>query len=177
MSTVVIGVTGSIAAYKAADLVRLLSKAGHDVHVVMTSAATRFIGEVTLRTLSRNPVAVDMFDEDIDWVPEHISLADKADLFVVAPCTANVIAKMAHGLADDLLSCTALACECPILIAPAMNDKMWNHPATASNVDVLTGRGVKFMDVAEGALACGYEGKGRMAEPALIAKMISDMLA
>jgi len=177
MSTVVIGVTGSIAAYKAADLIRLLTKAGHDVHVVMTSAATRFIGEVTLRTLSRNPVAVDMFDEDIDWVPEHISLADKADIFVVAPCTANVIAKMAHGLADDLLACTALACECPILIAPAMNDKMWNHPATASNVDVLTGRGVKFMDVAEGALACGYEGKGRMAEPELIAKMISDMLA
>lgn len=177
MSTVVIGVTGSIAAYKAADLVRLVSKAGHDVHVVMTSAATRFIGEVTLRTLSRNPVAVDMFDEDIDWVPEHISLADKADLFVVAPCTANVIAKMAHGLADDLLTCTALACECPILIAPAMNEKMWNHPATASNVDALTGRGVKFMDVAEGALACGYEGKGRMAEPELIAEMIIKMLA
>lgn len=176
MSAVVIGVTGSIAAYKAADLVRLLSKAGHDVHVVMTSAATRFIGEVTMRTLSRNPVAVDMFDEDIEWVPEHISLADKADLFVVAPCTANVIAKMAHGLADDLLTCTALACECPILIAPAMNEKMWNHPATAANVDTLTSRGVKFIDVAEGALACGYEGKGRMAETELIAETIGSLL-
>jgi phosphopantothenoylcysteine synthetase/decarboxylase len=177
MSTVLIGVTGSIAAYKAADLVRLVSKSGHDVHVVMTSAATRFIGEVTLRTLSKNPVSVEMFDEDLEWVPEHISLADKADLFVVAPCTANVIAKLAHGLSDDLLTCTALACECPIVIAPAMNEKMWNHPATTANVKTLTDRGVQFMDVAEGALACGYEGKGRMAEPKLIADMIGSMLA
>ena len=106
----------------------------------MTPSATRFIGELTLRTLSRNPVASDMFDDMVDWVPEHISLADEADLFLIAPCTANVIAKLACGIADDLLSCTALACAAPIAIAPAMNTRMWDHPATVDNVAKLTER-------------------------------------
>lgn len=177
MSTVLLGVTGSIAAYKSADIVRKLQKAGHEVHVVMTLSATRFIGRITLSTLSRHPVAVDMFDEDVEWVPEHISLADKANLFLVAPCTANVIAKLANGIADDLLTCTALACAAPVVIAPAMNDRMWENPATRANVATLTERGVRFVDVDQGELACGYEGKGRMAEPDCIVDLVLSILA
>jgi len=176
VSTVLLGVTGSIAAYKSADLVRLLVKAGHQVHVIMTESATRFIGEATLRTLSRNPVYVKMFDDEVEWVPEHISLADRANVFVIAPCTANVIAKLANGISDDLLSCTALACQAPLLIAPAMNDRMWSHPATKANVELLKGRGAVIIEAVEGELACGYEGKGRMAEPADIVKVINDTL-
>lgn len=176
MSTILLGVTGSIAAYKSADLIRLLIKSGHEVHVVMTESATKFIGETTLRTLSKNPVYVKMFDERVDWVPEHISLADRADIFVVAPCTANVIAKLAHGICDDLLTCTALACTAPMLIAPAMNDRMWSHPATIANVDLLKTRGVVLADAEAGDLACGYEGKGRMADPLQIVELIGNML-
>ncbi len=177
MSTVLLGVTGSIAAYKAADIVRKLQKAGHEVNVIMTPSATKFIGKITMSTLSKNPVAVGMFDEDLEWVPEHISLADKADLFLIAPCTANVIAKLANGIADDLLTCTALACAAPVLIAPAMNDRMWSHPATVANVSTLTERGVRFVDVGEGDLACGYEAKGRMAEPESIVDIANTILS
>lgn len=173
---VVLGVTGSIAAYKAAELVRLLKAEGLDVWVVMTEAATRFVGELTFRTLSQHPVAVEMFPEKGEWLPEHISLADRADAMVVAPCTANVIAKMAHGLADDLLSCTALACRAPLLVAPAMNEKMWDSPATVENVELLRSRGVRVIDVGSGELACGYEGRGRMAAPADIVKTVKTAL-
>jgi len=160
---ILLGVTGSIAAYKAAELVRAMKARGWDVSVVMTKAATEFVGELTFRTLSQNPVAVDMFAERETWRPEHIALADRAQVFVVAPCTANVIAKLAHGLADDLLTATALASRAPMILAPAMNDRMWDHPATQANVQALQARGVEIVDVESGGLACGYEGRGRMA--------------
>ena len=161
---IVVGVTGSIAAYKAAELVRLMKANGWEVTVVMTANATRFVGAQTFLTLSRNPVGLDMFDEPACWRPEHIAAADRADVLVIAPCTANVIAKLAHGLADDLLSSTALATRAPVIIAPAMNEKMWDHPATQANVDLLKSRGVTFVDVGTGDLACGYEGRGRLAD-------------
>jgi len=160
---IVLGVTGSIAAYKAAELVRMMILRDWDVSVVMTRAATEFVRERTFRTLSRRPVAVDLFGEGDDWRPEHISLGDRADLLLIAPCTANVLAKLAHGLADDLLTCTALACTAPLVIAPAMNEKMWNHPATRANATTLGKRGARIVNVGTGDLACGYLGKGRMA--------------
>lgn len=173
---IVLGVTGSIAAYKAAELTRLMMKREWSVSVVMTAAATRFVGELTFRTLSRNTVAVDMFDPGLEWMPDHISLADRADVLVIAPCTANVIAKLAHGLADDLLCATALACRAPLLIAPAMNDNMWDHPATRNNVRLLKERGVLWVEPATGDLACHRQGRGRMAEPEAIADAIATLL-
>lgn len=173
---VVLGVTGSIAAYKAAELVRLMAARGWDVSVVMTRAATQFVGEVTFRTLSRNPVAVEMFAEKETWRPEHIALADRADVLVIAPCTANVIAKLAHGLADDLLSAVALACRAPLIIAPAMNGKMWDHPATRANVATLRERGALVVEVGEGDLACGYEGRGRLAPVEQILEAVAQVL-
>jgi phosphopantothenoylcysteine synthetase/decarboxylase len=167
---IVLGVTGSIAAYKAAELVRLFQREGWDVSVVMTRCAAEFVTPLTFQILSRHAVGTGLFDEKEGWRPEHISYADRADVLVIAPCTANVLAKLAHGLADDLLTCTALATRAPVVIAPAMNDAMWAHPATRANVDVLKARGVTFVDVAAGALACGREGQGRLAElPALVA--------
>jgi len=160
---IVLGVTGSIAAYKAAELARLMIKKNWEVSVVMTRAATRFVGELTFRSLTRRPVVCDMFQETETWRPTHISLADWADALVIAPCTANVIAKLAHGLADDALSATALACQAPLVVAPAMNDKMWAHPATRENLSLLKSRGAAIVDVEQGELACGYEGRGRLA--------------
>lgn len=162
---VVIGVTGSIAAYKACELVRLLVKHGDDVHVVMTDHAKAFVTPLTFRTLSRNPVQSQMFTEPLDWKPEHIGLAESADLVVIAPATANILAKMAHGLADDLLSAVALATRAPILVAPAMNTGMWLNPATQENLMALRERGVRIVQPGDGDLACGTEGVGRMAEP------------
>ena len=173
---IVLGVTGSIAAYKAAELVRLMIKAGWGVNVVMTKGATRFVGALTFQTLSRRPVTVDMFDDPEEWVPGHISMADRASVMVVAPCTANVIAKLAHGLADDMLTATALACPSPLIVAPAMNCLMWDHAATQTNVTTLQKRGVTLVDVGDGDLACGTEGHGRMAEPARIMKTIEGVL-
>lgn len=161
--SIVLGVTGSIAAYKAAELARLMVKKGWAVSAIMTRAATRFVGELTFKTLTRRPVAVDMFEETEAWRPTHISLADLADALVIAPCTANVMAKLAHGLADDALSATALACAAPLVIAPAMNERMWEHPATRENLRLLKARGAVIVDVARGELACGCEGRGRMA--------------
>jgi phosphopantothenoylcysteine decarboxylase/phosphopantothenate--cysteine ligase len=149
---------------------------GWDVSVIMTRAASQFVGPITFRTLSRNPVGVDMFDRVEDWLPEHISLAEQADVMVIAPCTANVLAKLASGLADDLLTCTALACAAPLVVAPAMNDRMWDHPATRANVKTLKARGVHVVDVAKGDLACGREGKGRMAAPEIILSAIAGRL-
>jgi phosphopantothenoylcysteine synthetase/decarboxylase len=161
---IVLGVTGSIAAYKAADLASRLTKQGCAVRVVMTADALRFITPLPFKTLSRHPVVTDLYDEDEGWKPTHITLADEADLLLIAPATANTIAKLAHGLADDALSCVALALNprAKILIAPAMNGKMWLHAATQQNVRILKSRGVEFIGPEPGLLSCGYEGLGRL---------------
>ena len=161
---IVLGVTGSIAAYKAADIASQLTKKGRSVHVIMTGDAQKFITPLPFKTLSRNPVITDLYDEEEGWKPTHIRLADEADLLLIAPATANLIAKLAHGVADDALTCIALALnpKAEILIAPAMNGKMWQHPATRANVATLKKRGVKFIGPEEGMLSCGYEGLGRL---------------
>lgn len=162
--TIVLGITGSIAAYKAADLASQLVKAGHEVHAVMTRAATEFITPLTLQVLTRNPVLVTLEDEKQSWKPGHIELADRADLFLVAPASADVIGNFARGLAPDPLSSIYLALPraTPVLIAPAMNGKMWQHPAVQRNVARLREDGCRFIGPAEGDLACGYQGVGRM---------------
>ncbi len=163
--TIILGVTGSIAAYKAADIASQLQKAGHDVFCVMTRDATHFVTPLTLQTLSRHPVTIDLFAEaEGNWQPSHLQAADVADLLVIAPATANVIAKLAHGIADDALSTIALALrpEAKVVVAPAMNGKMWLHPATQTNVKILQQRGVEFIGPDKGLLACGYEGIGRL---------------
>jgi phosphopantothenoylcysteine decarboxylase len=159
---IILGVTASIAAYKAADIASKLTKQDRSVHVVMTAGATQFITPLTLQTLSRHPVTTGIFDEKVSWHPGHIELADNADLLLIAPATANIIAKLAHGFADDALTAIALATEAPLLIAPAMNGKMWLHPATVANVAILRQRGADFIGPEEGMLACGYEGIGRL---------------
>ena len=159
---VVLGVTGSIAAYKSAELASLLYKQGHNLFVVMTPEATEFITPLTLQTLSKNPVMTSFYDEKENWRPGHIQLADRANLLLVAPATANIIAELAHGLAGHPLAAIALATRAPILIAPAMNGKMWEHPATQENVATLKNRGVEFIGPEAGMLACGYEGLGRL---------------
>ncbi len=161
---IVLGVTGSIAAYKAAELASLLTKQGCDVRVVMTADALRFITPVCFKTLSRHPVVTDLYDEEEGWQPAHIKLADEADLLLVAPATANTIAKLALGLANDALSCVALAlnAQARLLVAPAMNGKMWLHPATQQNVATLKARGAEFIGPEKGLLSCGYEGLGRL---------------
>ena len=161
---IVLGVTGSIAAHKAADLASLLTKQKCNVRVVMTADAQRFITPLPFKTLTRNPVVTDLYDEDEGWQPTHIELADAADLLLIAPATANVIAKLAHGIADDALGCIALVLnpKAKILIAPAMNGKMWWHAATQENVKTLKKRGAEFIGPDEGMLSCGYEGVGRL---------------
>ncbi|HEX4629873.1 MAG TPA: flavoprotein [Chthoniobacterales bacterium] len=159
---VVLGVTGSIAAYKSAELASLVVKQGHDVFVVMTRDAAEFITPLTLQTLSKNPVTTSFFDEKESWRPGHIDLADRANLLLIAPATANVIAELANGLAGHPLTAIALATRAQILIAPAMNGKMWEHPATQENVATLKSRGVEFIGPEAGMLACGYEGVGRL---------------
>src|ERR1051325_6089895 len=161
---IVLGVTGSIAAYKAADLTSMLTKQGCEVHVVLTSDALKFITPVPFKTLSRNPVVTDLYDEEEGWQPTHIKLADEASLLLVAPATANTIAKLAQGIADDALTCIALALnpKAKILIAPAMNGKMWLHSATQQNVATIRSRGAEFIGPDDGLLSCGYEGIGRL---------------
>ncbi len=162
--TVVLGVTGSIAAHKAADIASQLVKQGCDVRVVMTADALRFITALPFKTLSRHPVISSLYDEEEGWIPAHIDLADKADLLLVAPATANTIARLAMGLAGDALGCIALALNpaAKILIAPAMNGKMWLHPATQQHVATLKARRAEFIGPEEGLLSCGYEGLGRL---------------
>ena len=161
---IVLGVTGSIAAHKAVDLASLLTQQKCRVSVVMTAAAQRFLTPLPFKVLTRRPVVTDLYDEEEGWQPTHIRLADEADLLLIAPATANVMAKLAHGIADDALSCVALALnpKAKILIAPAMNGKMWLHPATQENVAVLKSRGAEFIGPDEGMLSCGYEGVGRL---------------
>jgi phosphopantothenoylcysteine decarboxylase/phosphopantothenoylcysteine decarboxylase/phosphopantothenate--cysteine ligase len=167
--TVILGVTGSIAAYKSAEIASLLRKAGHEVFVVMTRSAAEFITPLTLATLSRNPVLRDLSEEqEGGWKPGHIELADRADLLLVAPASADSIARLANGFADDALGAVALATRAPLLIAPAMNGKMWEHAATRANTEMLKSRGAAFVGPAEGMLACGYEGTGRLADVAEI---------
>src|SRR5438105_6104981 len=179
MSTnVVLGVTGSIAAHKAADLASLLTKQGCDLRVIMTTDALRFITALPFKTLSRHPVVTDLYEEEEGWKPTHISLADEADLLLIAPATANVIAKLAHGIADDALTCIALALnpQAKLLIAPAMNGKMWLHPATQQNVATLKARGAQFIGPDEGLLSCGYEGLGRLWPAEKVAQRTVELL-
>lgn len=163
---IILGITGSIAAYKAADLASRLVKDGHEVHALMTRAASEFIAPLTLQVLTRNPVLVSFEDEKQAWKPGHIDLADRAELFLVAPLSAATLARLANGLADDPLTATYLALPrtTPVLLAPAMNGKMWDHPATQRNVALLRADGCHFVGPEEsGMLACGYEGAGRLA--------------
>lgn len=176
MSEIVLGVTGSIAAYKACELTRLLVKDGHNVHVIMTRNATEFVTPLTFRTLSRNSVCCELFEAPATWVPGHISLAVLADLVVVAPCTANVLSKVACGIADDLLTSTCLATTAPLLLAPAMNTGMYENAATQANIRTLRQRGIKLVEAGTGELACGTSGKGRMAEPTEIVEAIRALL-
>jgi len=174
----VLGVTGSIAAYKAAEITSRLTKEGANVNVVMTADAQKFITPLAFKTLSRNPVETDLYGETEGWKPTHIKLADEADLLLIAPATANTLAKMANGLADDALTCIALALNprTPVLIAPAMNGKMWLHPATQQNVATLKERGAEFIGPEEGMLSCGYEGIGRLFEPERIVQRALELL-
>jgi len=175
--TVVLGVTGSIAAYRAADVCSALRKGGVDIRVVMTEWARRFVGELTFSTLTGRPVITDANIGDYADRPEHLALGDVADAYLVAPATANAIAKMAHGIADDIVGTTYLSVTCPVLVAPAMNVRMWEHVTVRENLRTLTGRGVRVIDPDEGFLACGDYGKGRLASPETILKALRETLA
>ena len=161
---ILLGVTGSIAAYKAVELVSLFIKNGDDVTVVMTPAACEFVKPLTFQTLSRNPVFVESFAPVVSWKPEHIALSD-CDLALVAPATANTLAKLRYGLADNLLTATLLATRAPVVVAPAMNTGMWESPVTQENIAALKARGVTVIDPVDGELACGVKGVGRMMDP------------
>ena len=174
---VVLGVTGGIAAYKACELTSRLRKAGAQVYVIMTKNACQFVAPLTFETLSNHPVATDTFARPETWEVEHVALAKRADVFVIAPATANILAKMACGLADDMLSTTVLATRAPMLVAPAMNTGMWDNPATQENVKRLRQRGIHFIGPEGGFLACGDTGAGRMSEPKDIFDAIEKLLA
>ncbi|MGO4541007.1 bifunctional phosphopantothenoylcysteine decarboxylase/phosphopantothenate--cysteine ligase CoaBC [Paenibacillus sp. 2TAB19] len=175
--SIILGITGGIAAYKGAALCSKLVQAGANVRVIMTESATKFITPLTLQTLSRNPVYIDTFDERDPAVVSHIDLADHADLIIIAPATANAIAKLAGGHGDDMLSTTLLAATSPIVIAPAMNVHMYEHPAVVANMELLASRGVMFVEPGTGQLACGYVAKGRLAEPEDIVAAVEDWLS
>ncbi|HVN36613.1 MAG TPA: bifunctional phosphopantothenoylcysteine decarboxylase/phosphopantothenate--cysteine ligase CoaBC [Myxococcota bacterium] len=166
---ILLAVSGGIAAYKIPELVRLLRREGHEVRCIATEAALEFVTPLVLQTLTGLPVRTRLFDASEEGQIDHIALADRAELLLIAPATANVLARLAHGLADDLVTTVALATRAPVLIAPAMNVNMWQHPATRENVRVLRERGAEFVGPESGSLACGWEGEGRMAEPAAIA--------
>ena len=174
---IVLGVTGGIAAYKSAEVVSRLRHLGAKVHVIMTKNATEFVAPLTFQTLSANPVVTDTFAAPDEWNVEHVALAKLADLFVIAPATANILAKMACGIADDMLSTTVLATKATVLVAPAMNTGMWTADATRQNVEILKGRGVEFIGPDSGILACGDEGAGRMSEPQEIVRRIGELIS
>lgn len=173
---IALAVTGSIAAYKAAEIVSLLVKEGAEVQVLMTKEAAEFITPLTLKTLSRRPVICDLWAEDEGWVPGHIAVAGWADLFLAAPATAHMIACFANGLAPDVVSCTYLATRAPVVIAPAMNCNMLDHPATQENIAKLRARGNLIVEPAAGMLACGYEGRGKLASPVEIVEHVVNIL-
>ena len=173
---IVLGVTGGIAVYKACELLRLLQKRGIDVFVVMTQNACRFVAPLTFETLSGHPVAVDTFDRPQTWEVEHIALAKRADLFLIAPATANIMGKMACGIADDMLSTTVMATRAPVLVAPAMNTGMWENAAVQQNVKTLRARGVEIVAPVSGHLACGDNGAGKLEDVAVIAERACELL-
>ena len=173
---VVLGVTGGIAVYKACELLRLLQKRGIDVFVVMTQNACRFVAPLTFETLSGHPVVVDTFDRPQTWEVEHIALAKRADLFLIAPATANIMGKMACGIADDMLSTTVMATRAPVLVAPAMNTGMWENAAVQQNVKTLRARGVEIVAPVSGHLACGDSGAGKLEDVAVIAERACELL-
>ncbi|NLI22020.1 MAG: bifunctional phosphopantothenoylcysteine decarboxylase/phosphopantothenate--cysteine ligase CoaBC [Clostridiales bacterium] len=175
-ANIVVGVTGGIAAYKAVEVVSRLRKLGATVDVIMTRNATQFITPLTLETVSANPVTVDTFVRERSWEVGHVALAHKADLFVIAPATANLMAKMAHGIADDMLTTTLLATKAPVLLAPAMNTGMWTAPATQENLRTLLARGARVIGPGSGSLACGDVGEGRMSEPEEIVAEVERLL-
>lgn len=176
MASVALGVTGGVSAYKSVDLARRLQQAGHDVTAVMTEAACRFVGPLTFEAITRRPVVTDQFAPGANADIEHVSLASTIDLLVVAPATANVIGKFAHGIADDFLSSLYLATRAPVLVAPAMNSQMLAHAAVERNLRTLGARGVRIVAPGEGYLACGWIGKGRLAEPEEIAAAAGRLL-
>ncbi len=175
---IVLGVTGSIAAHRAIDLASRLTKSGFRVNAVLTADAQRFVLPLPFKTLTRQPVVTDLYDEEEGWRPAHIRLADEAQMLLIAPATANCLAKLAHGMADDALTCIALALNpaAKLLIAPAMNGKMWLHPATRANVATLRARGAEFIGPEEGMLSCGYEGLGRLWPVDLLAERVEALL-
>ena len=175
--TVILGVTGSIAAYKAANLASMLKKQHADVQVIMTKNATQFMNPITFESLTGNKCLVDTFDRNFQFQVEHVALAKRADLAIVAPATANIMAKLAHGLADDMLTTTLLACRCPKLIAPAMNTRMYENPVTQDNMDILRKYGFRIIEPAVGHLACGDTGAGKLPPETLLLECILDEIA
>lgn len=173
---ILVGVAGGIAAYKACELVSRLSQAGAEVRVVMTRAAQEFVTPLSFRALARGPVFTGMFESPREFDPVHVSLAEWADAVVVAPATANVIGKIACGIADDLLTCTVMATKAPVVVAPAMNEAMWRSPAVRENVAVLKRRGLRLVGPGEGHLACGAEGAGRLADTAEILETLERLV-
>jgi phosphopantothenoylcysteine decarboxylase/phosphopantothenate--cysteine ligase len=174
--TVVLGVTGSIAAYRAAELCSAFRKEDIACRVVMSRWATRFVAPLTFTTLTQNAVLTDESIGASADRPEHLAVGDDADLFVVAPATANIIAKMAHGIADDIVSTTYISVTCPVLVAPAMNVRMWEHVTVQENIAALTRHGVKVLQPDDGFLACGDIGKGRLADPVVILEHVRKLL-
>ena len=176
MDTVILGITGSIAAFKGAQLASLLVKQGRDVHIIMTSAATKFIAPLTFQSLTKHRVYVDMFDEVLFEDVRHISLAQRADVFVIAPATANVIGKIASGIADDMLTTVVMATKAPVLICPAMNTAMYENAIVQQNIDKLAGLGYHFVEPKEARLACGDLGRGALADAPDILRAINNLL-
>ena len=174
--TVILGVSGGIAAYKTPELVRLLKKAGADVNVVLTKAGAQFVTPLTLQTVSGNPVYQDMFSLIDEKNVGHISLADNADFILIAPATADIIAKVACGICDELLTTVISATKAPVIFAPSMNTNMWENRITQSNISRLKEFGYKFIDPDDGELACGYSGKGRLPGPEILIKKVSELL-
>lgn len=173
---ITLGICGGIAAYKACDIVRGLTKQNHNVHVMMSRSATKFITPLTLQTLSGKPVATNLFDLTQESEMGHIHLADESDVIVIAPATADFLAKAANGLADDVISTVLLATKAPVLICPSMNVNMWDHPATKANIEKLKSYGYHILEPDSGELACGWEGKGRLPDPEVIVAKTIDLI-
>src|SRR5437868_1632288 len=173
---IALGVSGGIGAYKAVEVARGLQKRGHDVVAIMTATATKFVGPITFEAITRHPVITDQFEPGANADIEHIALASTIDLLLVAPATANILGKFANGIADDFLSTLYIATRAPVLVAPAMNTQMFAHDAVRTNLDTLAARGVRFVEPGEGYLACGWIGKGRLAEPDEIVAAVEDAL-